>query len=72
MSSINPVVVLPGALADGDVDALATAYVGSLTLGAGQFCTNPGLVFLPAGEAGDAFLAAAGDAVADGDGQPRC
>ena len=44
---INPVVVLPGALAEGDVDALATAYVGSLTLGAGQFCTNPGLLFLP-------------------------
>ena len=47
MSSINPVVVLPGALAEGDVAALATAYVGSLTLGAGQFCTNPGLLFLP-------------------------
>ena len=28
-------------------DALAQAYVGSLTLGAGQFCTNPGLLFLP-------------------------
>ena len=35
MSSINPVVVLPGALAAGDVAALATAYVGSLTLGSG-------------------------------------
>ena len=57
MSSINPVVVLPGALAQDDVDALAAAYVGSLTLGSGQFCTNPGLLFLPAGEDGDAFLA---------------
>ena len=47
MSSINPVVVLPGALTEGDVDALATAYVGSLNLGSGQFCTNPGLLFLP-------------------------
>ena len=65
MSSINPVVVLPGALAEGDVDALAKAYVGSLTLGSGQFCTNPGLLFLPAGEAGDAFLAAAGRAAAE-------
>lgn len=63
MSSINPVVVLPGALS-GDVESLAAAYVGSLTLGAGQFCTNPGLLFLPAGPAGDAFLAAAGRAVA--------
>jgi NADP-dependent aldehyde dehydrogenase len=65
MSSINPVVVLPGALAEGDVAQLATAYVGSLTLGAGQFCTNPGLLFLPTGEDGDAFLAAAGGAIAE-------
>lgn len=64
MSSINPVVVLPGAL-DGDVETLAKAYVGSLTLGAGQFCTNPGLLFLPRNEAGDAFLAAAGRATAE-------
>ena len=63
MSSINPVVVLPGALTEGDVDALATAYVGSLNLGSGQFCTNPGLLFLPRSGAGDAFLAAAGEAV---------
>ncbi|WP_193608231.1 aldehyde dehydrogenase (NADP(+)) [Nocardioides lijunqiniae] len=67
MSSINPVVVLPGALG-GDVTALATAYVGSLTLGAGQFCTNPGLLFLPTGPDGDAFLAAAGEAVAKASG----
>ena len=47
MSSINPVVILPGALACGE-EALAEAFYGSLTLGMGQFCTNPGLVFLPA------------------------
>lgn len=69
MSSINPVVVLPGALA-GDVAALARAYVGSLTLGAGQFCTNPGLLFLPTGESGDAFLEATGRAVAEVTGVP--
>jgi alpha-ketoglutaric semialdehyde dehydrogenase len=68
MSSINPVVVLPGAL-EGDVAALAQAYVGSLTLGSGQFCTNPGLLFLPSGERGDAFLRAAGEAVAAASGQ---
>ena len=68
MSSINPVVVLPGALAEDDVDELATSYVASLTMGAGQFCTNPGLLFLPRGEAGDAFLAAAGQAVAEATG----
>ena len=44
--------------------ALAEAYVGSLTLGSGQFCTNPGLLFLPTGEGGDAFLRAAAEAVA--------
>ena len=69
MSSINPVVVLPGALQD-DVEALATAYVGSLTMGAGQFCTNPGLLFLPVGEAGDAFLTSAATAVAGATGAP--
>ena len=47
MSSINPQVVLAGAAA-GDLEAFAAAYVGSLTLGAGQFCTNPGLLFVPA------------------------
>ena len=47
MSSINPQVVLAGAAA-GDLEAFAAAYVGSLTLGAGQFCTNPGLLFAPA------------------------
>jgi alpha-ketoglutaric semialdehyde dehydrogenase len=69
MSSINPVIVLPGALAGNDTAAFAQAYVGSLTLGSGQFCTNPGLLFLPAGEQGDAFLRAAGEAVAAATGQ---
>jgi NADP-dependent aldehyde dehydrogenase len=69
MSSINPVVVLPGALAEADVPSLARAYVGSLTLGAGQFCTNPGLLFLPSGEHGDAFLSEVGKAVIESTGQ---
>jgi len=69
MSSVNPVVVLPGALAAGDPAALAQAFVASLTLGSGQFCTNPGLAFVPAGEAGDAFVAAAGRAVGEAAGQ---
>ena len=43
MSSINPVLVLPHAMAHRG-EAIAKAFVGSLTLGAGQFCTNPGLV----------------------------
>jgi NADP-dependent aldehyde dehydrogenase len=69
MSSINPVVVLPGALAERDTSAFAQAYVGSLTLGAGQFCTNPGLLFLPTGDEGDAFLQATAEAVAGTTGQ---
>ena len=43
MSSINPVFLLPGALAT-RAETLGRGFVGSLTLGAGQFCTNPGLV----------------------------
>lgn len=54
MSSVNPVVILSGALERGE-EALAEAFFGSLTLGVGQFCTNPGLVFLPA-DKGEAFL----------------
>jgi 2,5-dioxopentanoate dehydrogenase len=53
MSSTNPVFILPGALAGGG-DNLATGLYGSFTLGAGQFCTKPGMVFLPKGsEAAD-------------------
>ena len=55
MSSVNPLVILPGALARGET-ALAEGYYGSLTLGGGQFCTNPGLVFLPEAQ-GDEFIA---------------
>jgi NADP-dependent aldehyde dehydrogenase len=55
MSSINPVVILPGALARGE-EALAEAFFGSLTSGVGQFCTNPGLVLLP-DDQGDPFVA---------------
>lgn len=42
MSSINPVFLLPGALQSNQ--ALPQAFADSLTLGAGQFCTNPGLL----------------------------
>ena len=64
MSSINPVVLLPEALkARGS--ALGTAFVGSLTMGAGQFCTNPGLVLAVEGEGLDAFVAAAAAALPD-------
>lgn len=63
MSAVNPLVIMPGALAKGE-EALAEAYFGSLTLGVGQFCTNPGLVFLPEGK-GDAFLKRLGELIED-------
>ena len=56
MSSINPVVVLPGALAEGDARRSHRRTSARSPSAAGQFCTNPGLLFLPTGEDGDAFL----------------
>ncbi|RZM36978.1 MAG: aldehyde dehydrogenase (NADP(+)), partial [Sphingomonas sp.] len=64
MSSINPVVLLPEALKARGA-ALGTAFVGSLTMGAGQFCTNPGLVLAVEGEGLDAFVSAAAAALLD-------
>ncbi|XRQ12468.1 aldehyde dehydrogenase (NADP(+)) [Actinomadura welshii] len=69
MSSVNPVFLLPEALAVGGGE-LAEAFVGSVTLGTGQFCTNPGLVFGVRGAELDAFLDAAAKAVAADPGGP--
>lgn len=49
MSSTNPVFILPGALRQRG-DSIATGLHSSFTLGAGQFCTKPGMVFVPEGE----------------------
>ena len=54
MSSINPVVILPEALAQNG-EAIAAGLCNSVTLGLGQFCTNPGIVLLPAGEEANRF-----------------
>tara|TARA_R110000824_G_scaffold400686_1_gene608877 strand:+ start:50404 stop:51978 length:1575 start_codon:yes stop_codon:yes gene_type:complete len=68
MSSINPVFLLPEALkARGK--AIAEGFVGSLNMGAGQFCTNPGLIIAVEGPELDAFVAAAGEAVKGSAGQ---
>jgi NADP-dependent aldehyde dehydrogenase len=48
LGSLNPVFVLPEAVRARGAD-IARGYVGSFTLGVGQFCTKPGLLFLPAG-----------------------
>ena len=63
MSSINPVVLMPAAL-EARGEALAKGFVGSLTMGSGQFCTNPGLVIAIDSPALDRFVAAATEALA--------
>lgn len=68
MSSINPVFIFEGALKN-DVDALAKAYVASVTGSSGQLCTAPGLVFVPTGAAGDAFAAAVNGTLSGSTGQ---
>ncbi len=55
MSSVNPVFLLPGALRERG-EAIAGEMFGSCTLGAGQFCTKPGLIVIPSGADGGAFL----------------
>jgi NADP-dependent aldehyde dehydrogenase len=62
MSSINPVFLLPAALETRSA-AIATGLVASATLGVGQFCTKPGLIFGIAGPAFDAFKTAATEAI---------
>jgi NADP-dependent aldehyde dehydrogenase len=56
MGSVNPVFVLAGALAQ-HAEQIAAALHGSVTLGVGQFCTNPGLVFVESGAGARTFLA---------------
>jgi NADP-dependent aldehyde dehydrogenase len=46
MGSVNPIVVFPEKLAN-ELVPLAETFVNSLTLGSGQFCTSPGLIFVP-------------------------
>ncbi len=53
LGSVNPVVVTPAAWAERGT-GIAGGWIGSLTLGSGQFCTNPGVVLVPDA---DGFLA---------------
>lgn len=55
MGSVNPLVIFPGALRE-RASAIAEGLHASFTLGVGQFCTNPGVVFVAAGAEGDAFV----------------
>jgi NADP-dependent aldehyde dehydrogenase len=58
MSSVNPVVLFPAALA-ARAEALGEAFVQSLTMGAGQFCTNPGILIGLEGPDLDRFVSTA-------------
>ena len=62
MSSINPVFLLPGALAQ-RAETIAQGLIDSVTLGTGQFCTKPGIVIGIAGPDFERFRAAAQSAV---------
>lgn len=58
MGTVNPVVVTPAA-ARSRMDDIASGFVASFTLGAGQFCTKPGLLLAPAGAGAAAAVARA-------------
>lgn len=57
MSSINPVFILPGALAE-RLEEMADEFQTSALMGTGQFCTNPGIVVLQAGQSAESFIEA--------------
>jgi NADP-dependent aldehyde dehydrogenase len=59
LSSVNPVVVLPGALKE-RADQIVDEFAASCLMGTGQFCTNPGLVLLLNGDATEKFINAVG------------
>ncbi len=61
MGSTNPVILLPGAMAQRG-EQIAGAYINSVTLGVGQFCTNPGMLFALDTPALDGFVGAVGRA----------
>ncbi|MRG43739.1 aldehyde dehydrogenase family protein [Chitinophaga sp. SYP-B3965] len=69
MSSINPVVLLPDTLTQ-NAAALAKKLAGSITLGMGQFCTNPGLLLGIEGPGLEEFLSKLGEEITQVTGQP--
>ena len=63
LGSLNPMVLTPAAVEERAED-IATGLAGSFTLGVGQFCTKPGLVFVPEGAAAERLRSTITDAVA--------
>ncbi|MCV0397165.1 MAG: aldehyde dehydrogenase (NADP(+)) [Rhizobiaceae bacterium] len=64
LGSVNPVFVLPDA-ADNRLSEIASGWVASLTMGVGQFCTNPGVIVVAGDNAAEAFEGAADSALAE-------
>jgi NADP-dependent aldehyde dehydrogenase len=64
LGSVNPMFMLPGAIAARGA-ALGEAWAGALTMGAGQFCTNPGIAVVLEGSEGEAFAEAARAALSE-------
>jgi NADP-dependent aldehyde dehydrogenase len=62
MGSINPVFALKNLIED-KAEALAKEYISSLTLGVGQFCTNPGVFIALKGKSLDRFISAVNNEV---------
>lgn len=62
MGSVNPVFLLSEKLA-ADPASIATQYAGSITLGVGQFCTNPGLIVGLKSDALDSFIQSLGEQI---------
>ena len=68
LGSVNPMFLLPGA-ATARAAEIGTGWAGSLTMGAGQFCTNPGIAVVLEGDDSLAFAQAASDALAQAPAQ---
>ncbi len=62
LGSVNPMFLLPEAVKARGAQ-IGSGWAGSLAMGAGQFCTNPGIAVVESGPAGDAFVQAAAEAL---------
>ncbi|MGJ8546472.1 MAG: aldehyde dehydrogenase (NADP(+)) [Sulfitobacter sp.] len=64
LGSVNPMFMMPAAV-EARAEALGSGWAGSLTMGAGQFCTNPGIAVIVEGAAADRFVSSAAAALQD-------
>lgn len=69
LASLNPVLVTPRAAAT-RAEEFGTGLAGSILQGGGQFCTKPGLIMVPTGDAGDRLVASIGSVIASAAAKP--